>query len=358
MEGSNQSRWCYNFIPNEANGSLVQVCMAFVGGPLKENKKVSLLFTEKEINNKMSIEDVKKIVEVGNSLIFPATISFGKFRNFLSFDSNDFNGLEVKLREKKAVETYERSDARCCLEGNIHRITVYERPGMKDFDIRIYVTTTKMEKGYSNYKGQTWQISQNDFVEAKTGKLLKDVIADKIKEKALSLMDKNVDDCIAITIDRDVMKSNMHMQAAMTYYRMIYSCKYSDVLYDMLLYIKQGCCPWKSLSYAYSKKDRDSYYGFSSPGFVFKDMDSVLNYLTKGNSINISFTNTSVRPSKQYLGQNVEDTTNKYVCIDIGKCKTLTLGKEYLCYPFLAGVQALCDDGVTRYISSAKFSKK
>ena len=110
------------------------------------------------------------------------------------------------------------------------------------------------------------------------------------------------------------------------------------------------------MSYAYSKKDRDSYYGFSTPGFVFRNMDSVLKYLGNGNSINNSFT--SVSPSKQYLGLDVKENTNKYICIDVGNCRTLTFGNEYYCYPFFAGVKVLCDDGVSRYISSAKFSKK
>lgn len=358
MGTSNLTRWCYDFDPSKINKSITQGCMAFTSN-LKTTEKVSLLFTKEEINDKMSMQDVEKIVEIGNSLIFPATISTGKYRKLLAFEVDKFNNLEVKLREKKNTERYERSDAHRCLSGSVYRISVYERMDRDDLDIRVYIRTSEMAKGYSQYKCQQWQVSQNDFVDSKTGILLKDIIAEEIQKQVAKISDEG-EDCIAITFDRGVMKSGMHAQATMTYYRMIFSDKYKGVLSDMLKYVKQGANSWEALSYSYASKNCDSYYGFSSSGHLFKNMNEVLNSLSNNRSINSSFSQSGVYANKRYLNNILKnpDDNGLFICIDAGNCKTLTMGKEYKCSVCGPGFEIICNDNVLRYIVSAKFSKK
>ena len=156
------------------------------------------------------------------------------------------------------------------------------------------------------------------------------------------------------------MKSGMHAQATMTYYRMIFSDKYKRVLSDMLKYVSQGANAWEALSYSYASKNLDSYYGFTSSGYLFKKMDQVLKDLSGNRSINTSFSQSGVYASKRYLNNILKKEQNDdlYICISVGNCKTLTMGKEYKCSVCGPGFEVICNDNVLRYIVSAKFSKK
>lgn len=333
-------------------------------GVKNRHGKISIVIPFYKLNSDITHEDVKRWVEIGNSLIFKADLSTNK----MQFNAEKHlipqlqrDNIKVKLKVK---DNYSRVDAKRVAEGVVNRIHNYTRGSLQ-----ILKTN-----GGGNLNGGQWNVNFCDFMIKDTGQCL----SEYIKEKLKSIKEEEGDNSFVISYKGSGCVSANHKLAVLTFYRYLYSCYYPTLVKDTLKIIDSGIKPWNALMIAHAgvKKKYNAGYGLTwINSCTIPGMNYVLDRLKKGEGINRSFWHPHVVKLKSFTVSKIDDFKSIeekmlmpdvpevdafIICKNATGCKTLTKNKKYK----LLGVNTWgeykiqADDYCKRHFSTYRFKNK
>lgn len=286
----------------------------------------------------ISDDDVILWNKIGNQTLFPAVlekVNVDLRDNYSLRDSrlDQFNGLRVTCKKKCG---YIQGDAKMNVYGVIRGLN-----GQLESILNTTCYVYKTDKFDGDPKYSTWGGYALDHQLYDTGECLDAYIRRIIKEQedAKKNEPKPEFNAYKVTIDCSKALSPNHNLAILSFYRFLWSCHFEGLVVDTLNIIKSDSTidPWDALYYAMCKQNYSGYYGFlHQVGYV--SIDDVRARLTKGDSINISFS------SKKKSVFTLMGVTNFKAAIEIfkeqsgkpfkvecitDKLKTLTKGRAY-----------------------------
>lgn len=303
----------------------------------------------------ISEEDVYRWVEIGNQLIFPATIEKVKNDNLILHNQNYKHKFkDLKITYKRDIRLHQ-TDANQVDFGTLNSIEDINTNKFRIYS-SVYTNSDFINKKYNNWNG--WS---SDYKLYETGECLHEFIIRSLKEE---IKDDNSEyNGYKITIDCSKSLSDNHRLAILSFYRFLWSAHFKNVVKNTLKIIDTGVNAWDAMYYALNTKDYSSYYGFlNCSGFA--SIDFVVNNLKSKLSVNASFSSQTKCP---LLSMNVTDfgaEIRKYKEEEFSlECttkdlKSLTFGKTYI--PLLTSIDyyiVKCDDFYKRQILKSNFKK-
>lgn len=365
MADDNQTKYCTKIDKVGVNTMLIGGCMSFVKG-LSGKAQMHIIVEKNRLSNDISEEDALRWITIGNSLIFPCTHSYVKVEEQNNHYFQDVEkGLEVSRRPLSAeYKKYKYSDSTCVDSGVIK---FFPASGIASH----YYPTIQITEGgakHRDYAGYTWGIGSDDFIVTKTGEVLTSHLTRVITDLLANTKIEEPNSELCISLKRSDFINGHHMLSALSFYRLLWSHLYKGVVKATLKLIDEGVDPWIAFSYSWAKGNYDPYYGFSNKGYLFNSIKVVKENLSKGRTINMSFSDTTMHlqdgsMTKDKLAHYLKKIEFKplvLVCINSKGVKNLTEGSEYLLIDEIENPRYLisCNDGVKRYIKSSRFTLK
>ena len=355
--GSNTTYYTVDRKPEDVNPNLNAAgCMAFVHN-ITSKQFIELYTDEKDLNKGLTLKDAERWVEIGNSLLFPATFSYTKPQQLYAIRITKFNNSSVSVREVKNQRERVQGTISSSMKGDILSVAIYRNDEKGNINGFAYCKVT--ESDVKNIpKGTGYNFRFEELV-SEDGSSLQDLVQseyDRIKEENL----RKTLDHITIKLERKNYLSGWHFLAAVSFYRFLWSHFYINVVSSTLNMIDSGITPWMALSYAYATYGTSAYYGLSNQGMMFSDFDIVAERL-RNNSINVSFTsdiNVKSYDKKKLLEESYDKAGDKRkTCINNENSKNLTVGKKYITFttPSDNLIKVLGDSGKYVIVKKTKF---
>lgn len=352
MSIDNKTRYIYR--SNMSDPTLTHVeagtyveadCMSFIRN-YKNNYELQFLVNKEMLHKNLTMEDVIRWIEIGNKLIFPATYDIvDVLESFEYFANGMFHKEIVRLRElSDDYPKYRRYDAAGLSVASIESINGYSHyendKKHHTFSLSTIIKEVPDNCIFNTSIGNHWSIDSNDVILEKSGRVLYDEIIDDFLIKKEAWDRDNLKENYCITIKRNNAVSPDHFLSLLTFYRLLWSVYFKNIVRETLDLIDGGMDEWIALSYAYAKNYSRPYNGFSLKGYLFKDpLEIIALFVQKKHHqcyINPTFTDTNMN-----LDSITKETLNKYkkqkvnikkVCVSAGRSKYLTVGKSYLTY--------------------------
>lgn len=354
-------------------------CMAHI---CSVDTSKEIFIPESWLNEGLKYEDVDKWVEIGNNLVFPASVeeSSVKRKEIEGHSSLNFfyKGLVVEPRDlvDKNDKYMSSLSVKYFASGEVHEI--YINNMSKEY-LKGYTTKTVQIKRILKKSGTAylpWEQIDSFFI--------RDLQVANTKESLIDYILRTYDDAIKsdsedipvkkITIDCKK-KTAQHKLATMSFYRYLWSNRYKNVVKDTLKLISLGISAWDALYCALSKSSESYYYYYSllsNRGYKSREeVDSAL--YNHGFSVNQTFTKSLQidtpfvwKKTDEELIKEVEDFKGRSKNIPrielltcINPSSTLTNGKAYSCLidPSVPKkVRTRGNDYIERYYSIDRFS--
>lgn len=354
-------------------------CMAHI---CSVDTSKEIFIPESWLNEGLKYEDVNKWVEIGSSLVFPASVEeFSLKRKEIEGQSSVnlfYEGLAVEPRDLiDRNDKYMSSlSIKYFASGEILAINIsnLSKEYLKSQNSKTVQIRRILKKSGIAYL--PWEQINSFFI--------RDLQVVATKEPLIDYILRTCDDAIKsgnedvpvkkITIDCKK-KTAQHKLAIMSFYRYLWSNRYKNVVKDTLKLISLGISAWDALYCALSKGSESYYYYYSllsNRGYKSReDVDSVL--YNHGFSVNQTFTRSLQfdtpfvwKKTDEELIKEVEDfkvRSNNLPRIKALICtkpsSTLTNGRTYSCLidPRVPKkVKTRGNDYIERYYSVDRFS--
>ena len=354
-------------------------CMAHI---CSVDTSKEIFIPESWLNEGLKYEDVDKWVEIGNSLVFPASVEESSVKRSEVEAQSSVNffykGLAVEPRDlvDKNDKYMSSLSVRHFASGEIYAIYIsnLSKEYLKSQKNKTVQITRILKKSGIAYL--PWEQINSFFI--------RDLQVANTKEPLIDYILRTYDDAIKsdsdditvkkITIDCKK-KTAQHKLAIMSFYRYLWSNRYKNVVKDTLKLISLGISAWDALYCALSKSSESYYYYYSllsNRGYKSREeVDSVL--YNHGFSVNQTFTKSLQidtpfiwKKTDEELIKEVEDfkvrssnipRTELLVCTK--PSNTLTNRKAYSCLidPRVPKkVRTRGNDYIERYYSIDRFS--
>lgn len=285
------------------------------------------------LSKNISDEDVFLWNKIGNETLFPASIEkvYFDYKKLENYDTrlNQFLGLKITCKKDYKCRQDDASENEY---GIINRLTGTHTDLRTNCSLYSDGNFKSVKKNRSEWTG--WA---NDHQLYETGECLQEYINRTINIQKEIDVDKL--NCYKITIDCGNVLSYHHKLAILAFYRFLWSNLFDGLVYNTLRIIKEfdNIDPWNALYYVMSSKNYSSYYGLLyQPGF--KPMSKVSESLTKGLSINGSFSAARKTNFTTIFAKDMNLAIDKFTGVESGSFKvvcstdklaTLTKGKTY-----------------------------